>query len=148
MNNESIRAGLELVKEIGVISDWKYDMPNYGYNLIKRTYDKNKTHPDEVKGFLSMKTIQGFTSLIDLGNAITDIFYKPLAEKKAKIEIMIEGKLKKLLHKIENNTTIDEGILDAELGWVKVRLKLLEENGNLMKKDLLRANRLWKKYGR
>ena len=148
MNTSSAEAGLELCKEAGVITEWHIDIPNNGYNLIKKYWDKNKTHP-EVKGFLSMKVIQGISSPVDLTNAVIEIFNsqdKAIKEKEANIETMIEGKLEKLLKRMENNITVDKGICTAEMAWVKIRLSTVR-SGRTMKKDIIKANEMWKRYG-
>jgi len=146
MNTSSAEAGLELCKEMGVITKWHIDIPNHGYNLIHRYWDKNKTHPDTTKGFLSMKVIQGLSSPTDLTHAVIEIFNsQDKAIKEANIETMIEGKLEKLLKRMENNITIDKGIIAAEMAWVKIRLSTVR-SGRTMKKDIIKANEMWKKY--
>ena len=154
MNKSSVEAGLELVKEIGVISDWEHDWVNQRYILVKRTWDKNKTHPDMARAFLDETDIAKFSLPTDVSDAVTEIFNSQAkAEKKANIKYMIEGKLMKLLDRMElrhNDITAfaDKGLLGTEIGWVRVRLKLMEEGQRLTKKDILQANELWKKYDR
>jgi len=146
MNKSSVEAGLELVKEIGTISDWEHDWVNRRYILSKRRVGRG---PNMIRAFLDETVIAGFSSPTDVSDAVKDIFdSQAKAEKKANIKYMIEGKLEKLLKRMLNNTTIDEGILGAEMGWVKVRLRLMEEGKRLTKKDILQANELWKKYDR
>ena len=146
MNTSSAEAGLELCKEAGVITEWHIDIPNNGYNLIKKYWNKNKTHADIVKGFLSIKVIQGISSPVDLNNVVVEIFNsQDRAIKEANTETMIEGKLEKLLKRMENNTTVDKGIIAAEMGWVKIRLDTVR-SGKIMKKDIIKANEMWKKY--
>ena len=60
---------------------------------------------------------------------------------------MVREKLEKLVKRIESNTTIDKGMTGVELGWVKIYIKHMEEDiGEITKKDLLKANKLWEKY--
>jgi len=156
LNTSSAEAGLALLKEMGVITEWHVDLPNAGYNLIHQYWDKNKTHPVTTKGFLSMKVIQGISLPTDLTHAVTEIFsLQNKAMKEANIEKMVEGKLHKLLdrlQKIDNAPTYTSytirhpELIGAEIGWVKVRLKLMEEGKRLTKKDMLSANKLWSKY--
>jgi len=154
MNKSSVEAGLELVKEIGVITEWEYDWVSRRYILGKQYWDKNKTHPSMIRGFIDETTTTSFTSPTDLSDAVKDIFdSQAKAEKKANIKYMIEGKLMKLLDRMElrhNDITAfaDKGLLGTEIGWVRVRLKLMEEGQRLTKKDILQANELWKKYDR
>ena len=150
MNDESVRAGLELCKEIGVISDWEYDGLQYRYILTKRIWDKNETHPDIQVAHLDETMVKSFTSPTDLSEVISKAFNGgEKVEKKVKVEFKIKDKLNRLIKRIEKKMEGDtEGLINTELGWVKVRLKLLEENGKLTKKDLLYANKLWRKYGK
>ena len=146
MNTSSAEAGFELCKEVGVITEWHIDISNNGYNLIKKYWNKNKTRADIVKGFLSMKVIQGISSPVDLNNAVVDIFNsQDRVIKQSHAETMIEGKLEKLLKRMENNITIDKGIIAAEMGWVKIRLDTVR-SGRIMKKDIIKSNEMWKKY--
>ena len=148
MNTSSAEAGLELCKKSGVIAEWHIDIPNDGYNLIKTYWDKNKTHPDTIKGFLSMKVIQGLSSPTDLSDAVTEIFNShSKATKEAQIEIMVTRKLEKLLNRIETTTTEEKGLVGPDMGWVKIRLNMINNDEKLTKKDLLEANKLWNKYG-
>ena len=156
MNTSSAEAGLELLKEMGVITEWHVDLHDGGYNLIHQYWDKNKTHPVTTKSFLSLTVIHGFSLPTDLTHAVTEIFSsQDRAIKEANIEQMVEGKLHKLLdrlQKIDNAPTHTSHtirypeLIGAEIGWVKVRLTLIEKGKRLTKKDMLSANKLWSKY--
>ena len=150
MNNDSVTAGLELVKEVGFISDWEYDGLQYRYILIKRIWDKNKTHPNTQVAYLDETMVKSFTSPTDLSNAIIEAFEGvEKSENKVKIEIKIKDKLNRLVKRMEKKMEGDiKGLFGPELVRVKTMLNSLEENGKLTKEDLLYANKLWRKYGK
>lgn len=144
MNKASVEAGLTLCKELGVISDWKYDPPTNRYELIKKVWDKNKLDPDLIKSYLTNELTSQFKSPTDLSDAVKDVISNSI--KQLQIEDMVKDKLNKLLKRIETTTTKEKGLVGPDMGWVKIRLDKINKGEKLTKNDLIHANEMWKRY--